>query len=157
MGPLLKQHRGHQFSSPLRQMNTEERLSADYSGTGLTVGQHPLHYRRQELQAMKVLSSAELRNYKDGEYVRAAGCIIARQRPGTAKGFIFLSMEDETGIANVIITPDLYERERVVVTRSKFVLVEGALQNQDGVIHIKAKRIQPLAFPNLEIRSHDFH
>ena len=94
---------------------------------------------------------------KDGEYVRAAGCVIARQRPGTAKGFIFLSMEDETGIANVIITPDLYERERVVVTRSKFVLVEGALQNQDGVIHIKAKRIQPLAFSNLEVRSHDFH
>jgi error-prone DNA polymerase len=157
VGPLLKQHRGHQVSSPLRQMTTEERLSADYSGTGLTVGHHPLHYRRNELRAMKVLSSSELRNYKDGEYVRAAGCVIARQRPGTAKGFIFLSMEDETGIANVIITPDLYERERVVVTRSKFVLVEGALQNQDGVIHVKAKRIQPLAFHNLEVRSHDFH
>jgi error-prone DNA polymerase len=157
VGPLLKQHRGHQVSSPLQQMTTEERLSADYSGTGLTVGQHPLHYRRQELQAMKVLSSSQLRNYKDGESVRAAGCVIARQRPGTAKGFIFLSMEDETGIANIIITPDLYERERVVVTRSKFVLVEGALQNQDGVIHIKARRIQPLAFVNLELRSHDFH
>jgi error-prone DNA polymerase len=157
VGPLLKQHRGHQVSSPLRQMTTEERLSADYSGTGLTVGKHPLHYRRKELHAMKVLTSSELRNYKDGEYVRAAGCVIARQRPGTAKGFIFLSMEDETGIANVIITPDLYERERVVVTRSKFVLVEGALQNQDGVIHVKAIRIQPLAFHNLEVRSHDFH
>jgi len=157
VGPLLNQHRGHQVSSPLQKMTTEERLSADYSGTGLTVGQHPLHYRRQELQAMKVLSSSQLRNYKDGEYVRAAGCVIARQRPGTAKGFIFLSMEDETGIANIIITPDLYERERVVVTRSKFVLVEGALQNQDGVIHIKARRIQPLAFTNLELRSHDFH
>ena len=91
------------------------------------------------------------------KYVRAGRCIIARQRPGTAKGFIFLSMEDETGIANVIITPDLYERNRLVVTRSKFLLVEGPLQNQDGVIHIKAKRIQPLAFSNLEIRSHDFH
>jgi len=157
VGPLLKQHRGHQVSSPLRQMTTDERLSADYSGTGLTVGHHPLHYRRKELHAMKVLSSSELRNYKDGEYVRAAGCVIARQRPGTAKGFIFLSMEDETGIANVIITPDLYERERVVVTRSKFVLVEGALQNQDGVIHVKANRIQPLAFHNLDVRSHDFH
>jgi error-prone DNA polymerase len=157
VGPLLKQQRGHQVSSPLRQMSTEERLSADYSGTGLTVGRHPLHYRRLELQAMKVLTSSELRNYKHGEYVRAAGCVIARQRPGTAKGFIFLSMEDETGIANVIITPDLYERERVVVSRSKFVLVEGALQNQDGVIHVKAARIKPLAFHNLEVRSHDFH
>jgi error-prone DNA polymerase len=157
VGPLLKQHRGRQGSSPLRQMTTEERLSADYSGTGLTVGKHPLHYRRKELHAMNVLTSSELRNYKDGEYVRAAGCVIARQRPGTAKGFIFISMEDETGIANVIITPDLYERERVAVTRSKFVLVEGALQNQDGVIHVKAIRIQPLAFHDLEVRSHDFH
>jgi len=159
VGPLLKQHDVNQVSSssPLRQMTTEERLSADYSGTGLTVGRHPLHYRRQELQARNVLAARELQNRKDGEYVRAAGCIIARQRPGTAKGFIFLSMEDETGIANVIITPDLYERERLVVTRSKFVMVEGGLQNQDGVIHIKARRIQPLAFSNLEVRSHDFH
>ena len=138
-------------------MTTDERLNADYAGTGLTVGKHPLHYRRQELRAMKVLSSAELRNLKDGEYVRAAGCVIARQRPGTAKGFIFISMEDETGIANVIITPDLYERERLVVTRSKFIVVEGSLQNQDTVIHIKARHIEPLAFGNLEVSSHDFH
>ena len=144
-------------TSPLRKMTTDERMNADYSGTGLTVGKHPLYYRRRELQAMKVLTSFELKNLKDGEYVRSAGCVIARQRPGTAKGFIFISMEDETGIANVIITPDLYERERLVVTRSKFVLVEGALQNQDSVVHIKAKRIQSLAFNNLEIRSHDFH
>jgi error-prone DNA polymerase len=68
----------------------------------------------------------------DGCFVRAAGCVIARQRPGTAKGFIFISMEDETGIANVIVTPDLYEKDRAVVTRSKFLLVEGRLQNQDG-------------------------
>jgi error-prone DNA polymerase len=157
VGPLLKSAHPVSISSPLRQMNTEDRLSADYSGTGLTVGKHPLHYRRRELQKESVLSARELQNGKDGQYVRAAGCVIARQRPGTAKGFIFLSMEDETGIANVIITPDLYERERVVVTRSKFVLVEGALQNQDGVIHIKAKRIRPLAFSNLEVTSHDFH
>ena len=158
VGPLLKPHdHSSSTSSPLRKMTTEERLHADYSGTGLTVGKHPLYYRRQELQAMKVLSSAELRNLKDGAYVRAAGCVIARQRPGTAKGFIFISMEDETGIANVIITPDLYERERLVVTRSKFVLVEGPLQNQDTVIHIKARHIQPLAFGNLEVSSHDFH
>jgi error-prone DNA polymerase len=157
VGPLLKSAHEVSNSSPLRQMNTEERLSADYSGTSLTIGHHPLYYRRQELQQRKVKTAHELRNGQDGDYVLSAGCVIARQRPGTAKGFIFLSMEDETGIANVIITPDLYERERVVVTRSKFVLVEGALQNQDGVVHIKAKRIQPLAFSDLEVRSHDFH
>jgi error-prone DNA polymerase len=85
-----------------------------------------------------------------------AGCIIARQRPGTAKGFIFISMEDETGIANVIVTPDLYDRDRLV-TRSKFLLVEGPLQNQDNVIHVKATRLTALSDRALEVQSHDFH
>jgi error-prone DNA polymerase len=90
-------------------------------------------------------------------FVRAAGCVIARQRPGTAKGFIFISMEDETGIANVIVTPDVYEQNRLIVTRSKFLLVEGALQNQDDVIHVKAARLTPLAHAGVETQSHDFH
>ena len=132
-GPLLRQNsdwlREDSDALPLAQMNTEERLVADYAGTGLTVGKHPMHYRRQELQSRNVLSAAELRRCRDGEFVRAAGCVIARQRPGTAKGFIFISMEDETGIANVIVTPDLYERERLTVVRSKFLLAEGILQN----------------------------
>jgi error-prone DNA polymerase len=80
-----------------------------------------MHYRRPELRSQRILSAQELRLRKDGEIVRTAGSIIARQRPGTAKGFIFLSMEDETGIANVIVTPDLYERERVLVTRTRTV------------------------------------
>ena len=138
-------------------MNTEERLVADYAGTGLTVGQHPMYYRRFALRQQHVLSAGELRIRKDGDYVKGAGCIIARQRPGTAKGFIFLSMEDETGIANVIVTPDLYERDRLTVTRSKFILAEGILQNQDGVIHIKATRLVTLTDGSMEMRSHDFH
>lgn len=142
---------------PLRQMNTEERLVADYAGTGLTIGEHPMHYRREELSGQQVLSAQELKERKDGEFVRTAGCIIARQRPGTAKGFIFLSMEDETGIANVIITPDLYDRDRLVVTRSRFLLVEGVLQNQDSVIHVKATRLTSLSSKAVEVRSHDFH
>jgi error-prone DNA polymerase len=89
--------------------------------------------------------------------VRVAGCVIARQRPGTAKGFVFLSLEDETGIANVIITPDHFEQNRVVITRSRFVCVEGPLQHQDGVIHVKAHRVTPLAINDIEIRSHNFH
>jgi len=145
-GPLLRQRsellRDESESSPLKQMSTEERLIADYAGTGLTVGKHPMAYRRDDLRRQKILSADELRNAADGDYVRTAGCVIARQRPGTAMGFIFLSMEDETGIANVIVTPDLYERERLVVTRSKFILAEGPLQNQDGVIHVKAMRLQ---------------
>jgi error-prone DNA polymerase len=103
-----------------------------------------MYYRRAGLRQKGVLSAEELRRCRDGEFVRAAGCVIARQRPGTAKGFIFLSMEDETGIANVIVTPDLYERERMTVVRTKFLWVEGLLQNQDGVVHVKAWRVEAL-------------
>jgi len=160
-GPLLR----HAAASlcedsralPLVQMNVDERLVADYAGTGLTVGKHPMFYRRAELRRANILSAAELRLCRDGQQVRAAGCVIARQRPGTAKGFIFISMEDETGIANVIVTPDIYERNRLTVTRGKFLLVEGTLQNQDGVIHVKAARLSQLAHRALDLRSHDFH
>ena len=160
-GPLLT-HTGALLKdepdpSPLQQMTPEERLVADYAGTGLTTGRHPMSYRRAELRAQKVLTAEELRTRRDGEWVRAAGCIIARQRPGTAKGFVFLSMEDETGIANVIITPQMYEQNQVTVTRARFLLVEGPLQNQDNVVHVKAARLTPLSDNAVEIRSHDFH
>jgi error-prone DNA polymerase len=160
-GPLLRQRsewlKDDSETLPLRQMDTEERLVADYSGTGLTVDKHPMYRRRPELQRQGVLTAEKLRQCKDGEFVRAAGCVIARQRPGTAKGFIFISMEDETGIANVIVTPDLYDRDRLVVTRSKFLMVEGSLQKQDNVIHVKAARLLELSGSGLELRSHDFH
>jgi error-prone DNA polymerase len=160
-GPLLRQQddllQDDSESLPLNRMSTEERLIADYAGSGLTVGKHPMAYRRNDLRKQRILSAEELRRATDGDYVRTAGCVIARQRPGTAMGFIFLSMEDETGIANVIVTPDLYERERLIVTRSKFILAEGPLQNQNGVIHVKAIRLQSLSDQTLEVRSHDFH
>jgi error-prone DNA polymerase len=160
-GPLLQQTSDHlqeeAAKQPLRQMTTSERLVADYAGTGLTVGMHPMYYRRAALRSQRVCSAEELKRVRNGEFVRAAGCVIARQRPGTAKGFIFISMEDETGIANVIVAPDLYERHRLVVTRSRFLLVEGLLQNQDGVIHVKATQLSSLSNENIAVRSHDFH
>lgn len=160
-GPLLRQDseslREDSDTRPLQQMKVEERLVADYAGTGLTVGKHPMHYRRPELRRRNILSAEELRTRRNGEFVRVAGCIIARQRPGTAKGFIFISMEDETGIANVIVTPDLYDRDRLVVTRSKFLLVEGTLQNQDGVASVKASAVRVLGLSEINVQSHDFH
>ena len=117
--------------------------------------ERPYSYR--SCAFVRLSSAEELRTLKDGDYVKTAGMVIARQRPGTAMGFIFLSMEDETGIANVIVTPDLYERERLVVTRAKFIQAEGLLQNQDGVIHVKAMSLRPLSDQALEVRSHDFH
>ncbi len=160
VGPLLREAKTASARSPLRQMSTEERLVADYAGTGLTVGPHPMAYRREELRERGILSAGELQRERDGTWVRAAGCVIARQRPGTALGFIFLSMEDETGIANVVIHPDLYERDRLTVTRGKFLLVEGKLQNSDTVVHVKAERVEVLTMDRMqtiEVRSHDFH
>lgn len=160
-GPLLRQNSqcldDDTETQPLQQMNTEERLVADYSGTGVTTGRHPMSHRRPELNRLGVLSAKQLKESPNGQFVRAAGCVIARQRPGTAKGFIFISMEDETGIANVIVTPDLYDRNRLVVTRSKFLLVEGMLQNQDKVVHVKASRLTELSSQAIEVQSHDFH
>jgi error-prone DNA polymerase len=160
-GPLLQGNsealRETVHSLPLGRMSTAERLVADYAGTGLTVGRHPMAYRREALGGENILTAEELNRHAHGEYVRTAGCVIARQRPGTAKGFVFISMEDETGIANVIVTPDLFERERVTVTCGKFLLVEGTIQNVEGVVHVKARRICVLFSPMLAVRSHDFH
>ncbi len=159
VGPLLRSSNfaGSASASPLRKMATEERLVADYAGTGLTTGPHPMAYRRADLRQSGVSSSRELQQLPDGKYVCAAGAVIARQRPGTALGFIFLSLEDESGIANVIIHPQLYERERILVTRGKFLKVHGTLQNTDAVVHVKAEWLESLESADVDVRSHDFH
>jgi len=101
-------------------------------------------HRHRELQQKGVLSAKELLTSAKGRMVTTAGGVIARQHPGTALGFIVLSMEDETGIANVIIHPELYEQQRIIVTRGKFLSVTGLLQNQDGVVHLSATRLEQL-------------
>ncbi len=160
VGPLLRSAtttHDRNKPMPLRQMTTDERIAADYAGSGLTCGPHPMTYQRAALNHKGFLSAGDLSRCINNRFVQVAGCVIARQRPGTAKGFVFLSLEDETGIANVIITPDLFERERVIVTRSRFLQIDGALQIQNGVIHVKAHRISPIEITTAELRSHDFH
>jgi error-prone DNA polymerase len=142
---------------PLRRMTTDERLAADFAGTGLTIGPHPMAYARAELQAQGLVTADDLARCANEQWVRVAGCVIARQRPGTAKGFVFLSLEDETGIANVIVTPDVFESNRLTVTRSRFLRVEGQVQQQDGVIHVKAQKLETITVTTAETRSHDFH
>lgn len=88
--------------------------------------------------------AADLKGVSDGTFVRIAGAVITRQRPGTASGFIFISNEDETGISNAIIHPKVYEQYRMAVTRGKFLLLEGTLQNQDGVISVKTSAARVL-------------
>jgi error-prone DNA polymerase len=156
-GPLLDTIPEQLELSPLNQMTDEERLIADFHGAGLSTGPHPMSYCREALAKQQVKRACDLPRLPDGEYTRVAGCVIARQRPGTAKGFVFLSLEDETGISNVIVSPDLYERSRVVINREKFLRVDGVLQNQDHTISIKASRVLPISITAAETESHDFH
>jgi error-prone DNA polymerase len=156
-GPLLEAQPEPDAPSPLQPMNHEERLVADFHGTGLTVGPHPMAYRRDWLNAMGIRRANELRNIPSGKRLRIGGCVIVRQRPGTAKGFVFLSLEDETGVANAIITPDLFHQNRLLLASEKFLAIEGILQNQDNVISVKAERVQPLFVTKAETVSHDFH
>ena len=129
---------------------------ADYAGTSLTIGPHPLALRRQELALRGVLRAVDLPRGRHGRRVRIAGAVITRQRPGTAKGFVFLTLEDETGIANIIVRPDLFGAERATVIGAPFLLVEGILQNVDGVTSVKAERVDALGeLPAAE--SHDFY
>jgi error-prone DNA polymerase len=114
-------------------------------------------YHRAELQKMGIRCAAELARLPDGMQVRIAGGVIARQRPGTAKGFVFLSIEDETGIANAIISPPLFEECHVVVVHQQFLMIEGQLQNQDNVVSVKSQRIRPLIITSAPTTSHDFH
>ena len=146
------------FVSPLPEMSAGERLVADYAGTGLTVGPHPMSFRRHELSMKGVIRAIDLPHVKSGRRVRTAGMVITRQRPGTAKGFVFLTLEDETGVSNVIIRPDVYARDKAIVVESPFLLVEGWLQVQDGVTAIKAERLQRLdgLLASMAVESHDF-
>jgi error-prone DNA polymerase len=143
--------------SPLVPMTLSERLNADLRGTGMTIGRHPMAHQRAWLDSMNVARAADLKNMRNGRLVRVAGWVIVRQRPGTAKGFVFLSLEDETGIANVIVTPQLFEKNRLALVDYPFLLIEGALQHQDNVVSVKAKGVEPLHMTIDSMGSHDFH
>jgi error-prone DNA polymerase len=156
-GPLLDELPENDGESPLEAMNDEERLVSDYRATGLTVGPHPMQYRREEMKRMGIYSASDLAHLPNGQRLRIGGCVIARQRPGTAKGMMFISLEDETGIANAIIAPDLLHKNRVLLISERFVMIEGILQNQDNVIHLRAEKVSPLSVTRAETVSHDFH
>jgi len=140
----------------LTPMTILERIQADFSTVGLTTGSHPMKHLRSRFPDL--WRADELALARNGCRVRVGGSVICRQRPGTAKGVVFVSLEDETGIANAILYPDIFERNRLVVTQSPALVLEGPVQIQDGVIHVKADRITPLRTDDLPIQaSHDFH
>jgi error-prone DNA polymerase len=112
---------------------------------------------RAQLNRSGVSPASRLASLSDSSFVRVAGAVIVRQRPGTAKGFVFLSLEDETGIANIIITPQHFEKDHSIVVHNSFLIVEGTLQNQDGVISVKARNIKPFHLSRMAVPAHDFH
>jgi error-prone DNA polymerase len=138
-------------------MSEAERLVADYAGTGLTIGRHPMALRREELAMRGILRAIDLRTARQGRRVRVAGMVITRQRPGTAKGFVFLTLEDETGVANIIVRPDLFARDRLVIIDEPFLVVDGVLQNQEGVTSIRAEQVTGLGGTKVEFDAHDFY
>jgi error-prone DNA polymerase len=143
--------------APLATMSRMDETLADYASTGLTAGPHLMTYLREKLRAQKVLSADELTRAKHESWVKTAGVVIVRQRPGTAKGFLFLTLEDETGIANLIVTPDLFQKNRLLLRSAGILLAEGVLQQVDGVTAIRARRFAEITIPGTIPPSHDFH
>jgi error-prone DNA polymerase len=142
--------------SPLAAMTPEERLLADFHTTRLTIGPHPMSYHRAAMNALGVQAAVKLPFLPNGRWVRIGGGVITRQRPSTAKGFVFLSLEDETGVANVIVMPDIFEQNRVTVVSEPFLIIDGVLQNLQGAISVRASRITALPLATAALESHDF-
>jgi len=141
---------------PLAAMTAFERLAADYAGTGITTGPHPMRLMREAFP--EIWRAADLAQAPDGARVRIGGLVICRQRPGSAKGFVFVSLEDETGVANAILTPALFEVRRLCVTQERFLSIVGRMQNKAGVILLKAEQVEALhAGEAATPGSHDFH
>jgi len=143
--------------APLEVMTALERMNADYAGSGVTTGPHPMALVREQFP--ELWRAADLRQAKNGTRVCIGGLVICRQRPGTAKGFVFISLEDETGVANAVVTPALFEKLRLVITQERFLRIRGEVQNVDRVIHVKARHIERLPFgaQTTMPASHDFH
>ncbi len=143
-------------ASPLREMTQFEETLADFEVSSITTGKHPITYYREDLTRLEVRRASELDDVPAGQSVRIAGSVIVRQRPGTAKGLLFLTLEDETGMIQAIVMPDLLREYRNMIVRSAGLIVEGVMQRLDGSTSVKADRLWPLSRLTA-IPSHDFH
>jgi len=156
-GPLFRDAEPEQGDlSPVPEMGFTERLTSDLAGTGLSVGRHPVSLFRQELVERGVRRASELPGLADGDFVRVAGAVICRQRPGTAKGFLFLTLEDETGLVNVIVRPDLFLRERTTLVGASFLEIDGVLQGKDG-LSVRAVAVRPALAGAPATPAREFH
>jgi len=142
---------------PLPPMSPIEKTVADFRGTGMTTGAHPMVHLREELRRTGVIRAANLERSPDGQWVRVAGLVTCRQRPHTAKGFLFITLEDETGFANLIVRPKIFERNRALILSAGALIAEGSVQKHEGTVQIKVGVLEDLALHGIEARSHDFH
>jgi error-prone DNA polymerase len=138
-------------------MSASERLNSDFRGTHVTIGKHPMAFHREKLNALGVTPASQLKAVRNGRVVRIAGCIICRQRPGTAKGLLFLSIEDETGVSNAVVMPDVFDRERKTILNNSYLVIDGEMQNIDNVYTVRAAHCEALHVAEEAVPSHDFH
>jgi error-prone DNA polymerase len=143
----------------LPEMEPLEFLISDFAGLDLSTGPHLMKFVREQLKRRRIKSAAELEEVDSGAMVSVAGVVIIRQRPMTAKGFIFITLEDETGFVNVVVKPNMAKQCGKVVSRARALLVEGELEKRDGVINVIGARFSPLEFlqDNVKLKSRDFH
>lgn len=145
------------YGTPLPEMTLWERLCADFATTSVTVGSHPMRQIRPRLSC-RTWSADQLKHIRHGRSVTVVGAAICRQRPGTAKGVFFLSLEDETGIINCVLWPSLFERHRLMVAQEPYLLIRGKVQKSQGTLHIIARHVEALRLEGApKSASHDFH
>ncbi len=154
-GPLFTTAESDGDDAPLDDMTERERLAADYRVAGLTTGRHPLALRRAALDRAGVVTARALDALPHGRRVRIAGTVVVRQRPGTAKGFFFLTLEDETGLSNAIVSPKHFEAHRALLVSAPALVLDGRLQKLEGTVSVKADRF--FLLDEAAAPSHDFH
>ena len=158
VGELLEPAADDGVASPLSPMTDRQRTYADFSNSGLSIGKHPMAHHRAQMRALGALDAATAKAQRDGMVLTVAGCVITRQRPGTAKGFLFLSLEDETGVVNIIVQPTLFDKYRMACSTAPYLIIKGVLQSISGVVSVKAGEIRELKFEQAAVMpSHDFH
>ena len=146
------------FTSNLPVMDAEEEVYADYRTTGMSLRSHPLAFHRREIESLGVIPTGDLPHIADGTRVKVAGLVLLRQRPGTAKGITFVTIEDETGTANLVVHHNTWERFRSITRHSNAWIVHGQVQSKDSVIHIVVQRVEDLTanLPSVHVKSRDF-
>jgi error-prone DNA polymerase len=163
-GPLFKDIPDYDPTSILLRMSDIERLITDHHISGFTIGPHALAYRREDLNRMNLSTLHCVKRRKPGEQIQTAGEVTVKQRPGTAKGIVFLTLHDETDFCDVVVKPAVYDQYRALVNKSKFLGVYGKLQKVENakergayVVSINATHLFPLDFPKIETRPRHFH